>query len=367
MANNLSFDVKFKIKDRSAINNNKNIIIKDTNNTNNNSSCELKNAFFIEGGGTRGIYAIGVLRYLFQNNPYITIDKIDIFGGTSVGSYLAAALSFGYDSNDLISVSKIIDLSELVDHKYLFVLSACRFASNGYLYNSNGRKNIIVKILEHKIDKIREHLNMPNINALDLTFGHLKKLIDLYPLIYKHLIFNSVDINRSEQIFMTTLNDKWDSLKILDGLMASSAIPGIFNHSDFYYYPSTDCYGYDKNDEAQSVWFIDGGIDTNNPIDYFLLNYNIYHNYTIWLLKFNGKEQYVKLDGIISYFKQIIEYLVSGKNNIKYDLVEENYHINTINLHSKGSTLTIYSKEETEKIIDQIYQKCVDGELFFGN
>jgi predicted acylesterase/phospholipase RssA len=79
----------------------------------------VKNAFFIEGGGTKGVYAIGILKYLFDNNPHFSLADVNIFGGTSVGSYLATALSLGFQKDDMIEISKIIDISKLIDSKYI--------------------------------------------------------------------------------------------------------------------------------------------------------------------------------------------------------------------------------------------------------
>ena len=327
-----------------------------------------KNAFFIEGGGTRGIYAIGILKYLFEPNPYLNLANTNIFGGTSVGSFLATALSLGYDKDDIMELSKTINVANLIDAKYKFMVTAYRFLSQGYLYDDVARQEIVEKILDYKIETIRKHLEL-NITGKNLTFGHLKKLIERHPTIYKHLLINAVDISRSEQIFMTTLNDKYDDITLFDAILASSAIPFVFKAVTLYYYPDTDKYGYDNLDKSTINCLVDGGVSTGNPLDFFLLRDGKYLNsqYQLWLLKFTSDPKYVKIDGFNSLLTQTVDYLISGKNNIKMNLIEENYHINIINLHSTSGTLDIYTMEQIQTIINDIYNECISGKLYFNN
>ncbi|AYV84945.1 MAG: phospholipase [Satyrvirus sp.] len=334
----------------------------------NNSLPKKKNAFFIEGGGTKGIYAIGVLKYLFEDNAYINLSDVCIFGGTSVGSYLATVLSLGYKKDDLMEISKIIDMSRLIDSKYLILLTAYRFISKGYFYDDIARTDIIEKILNFKFDLIKKHLCLPyDSKAKDLTFGNLKQLIIRYPNIYKHLIINTVDISKNSQIFMTTLNDESDDIKLFDAMLASSAIPFVFKPVIIYNDPKTNRYTYDKINNLTLNNLVDGGISTNNPLDYFLLNDECFKEYELWLLKFTNEPNYIKIDGTTTLLKQIVEYLISGKNDIKMDLIHDEYQINIINLYSSAGTFDIYTPDEIQKIIENIYNQCKSGKLYFGN
>ncbi|XWV25732.1 putative patatin phospholipase [Tupanvirus soda lake] len=341
-------------------NNNKNkLLLSSTNN---------KNAFFIEGGGTKGVYAIGILKYLFEENPYVDFKNINIFGGTSVGSYLATALSLGFEKNDIVEISKIIDISNLIDSKYMFLVTGYRFLSYGYLYNDSGRQDIVYKILQYKIDTINEHLELTGANKLDgkdITFGHLNALITKYPHIYKHLLINAVDISRNEQIFLTTLDNKWEEIKLFDAILASSAIPFVFKPTLLHYDPNTNKYSYNGTKNTTINNLVDGGVSTNNPMDYFLLNEDQYPNYGLWLLKFTNHPSYVKIDGTITLLKQLANYLISGKNDVKMDLVQDQYSVNTINLNSKAGTLDLYSAQKIQEIIEDIYNQCITGTLKF--
>lgn len=333
-------------------------------------STTKKNAFLIGGGGTKGVYAVGVLKYLLENNPDYRLQDSDIFGGTSVGSYFATALSLGFDSTDMLAISKIIDISNIVDSKWLFMVTTYRFLDDGYLYDNNGLQKIIIDILNYKIDTINQHLNLLGSNKLsgqDITFGHLKTLIKKYPTVYKHLLVNTVDISRGTQIFITSLDDKWDNIKLLDALMASSALPFIFKPVEIYYYPKLDYYGYLPMDGCLTCKLIDGGISTNDPTDFFLTNDEQYANYNLWLLIFTSDPQYVKIDGTVSMLKYLIDYLLSGKNNIKMNLIYKEYNISTFNLHSTGGTLELYTQEQIQNIINAIYDQCKEGKLRFDS
>ncbi|XWV24500.1 mg746 protein [Tupanvirus deep ocean] len=341
------------------------------NNNNNNKlllSSTNKNAFFIEGGGTKGVYAIGILKYLFEENPYLSLSNVNIFGGTSVGSYFATALSLGFGKDDLMEISKVIDISKLIDSKYMFLVTAYRFLSYGYLYNDTGRQDIVYKILQYKIDTINEHLGLTGTNKIDgkdITFGHLNTLITKYPNIYKHLLINAVDISRNEQIFITTLDDKWEEIKLYDAILASSAIPFVFKPTLLHYNPTINKYSYTQTKETTINNLVDGGVSTNNPLDYFLLNEDQYPGYGLWLLKFTNHPSYVKIDGTVTLLKQLANYLISGKNDVKMNLVQDQYRVNTINLNSKAGTLDLYSAEKVQQIIEDIYNQCISGTLKF--
>lgn len=332
-----------------------------------------KNVFLIGGGGTRGIFAVGVLKYLFEDNPHYRLQDTSIFGGTSVGSFLAAALSLGFTKDDIMVMSKMVNLSDLVDSKWKFVVTAYRLFRQGHFYDDSGRQKISENILNYRIDAINTDLGLNNkITGKDLTFGHLKTLINTHPDIYKHLLVNAVDISRGQQIFMTTLNDKWLNIKLIDALMASSAIPFVYKPVDIFYYQSLDQYGYlpigVKNQLTSEIegleceWY-DGGVSTNDPTDYFLINHNQYQDYHLWLLNFTHDNKYDKPTGIVSKIIQIINYLVSGKNNIKMELVYEAFKINTISLHTTGGTFDTYTPEQIQQIINDTYEQCVSGKI----
>ncbi|QGR54171.1 patatin-like phospholipase [Moumouvirus maliensis] len=326
----------------------------------------IKHAFFIEGGGTKGVYAAGVLKYLFEENEFLSLKNVEVFGGTSVGSYLSTALSLGYDKEDILGITKLIDLAKLIDSKYMFVFTAYRFLSKGFLYDDTGRQDIVSKILNYKIDIIKKHLEITdeNFNGIHLTFGHLKQLISNYPDIYKHLLINTVDISRKEQIFMTTLNDNWDHIKLFDAMLASSSIPFVFQQTKLYYDTINKKYIYEKLPNTTENYFVDGAVSNNNPLDYLLLHDEL-KNYNLWLLQFTNKPKYVNIDSNFTLLKQLVDHIMGAKNNINMELLHQEYQINIINLNSKAGALDIYTPEKVQNIIEDIYNQCLSGTLHF--
>jgi hypothetical protein len=308
---------------------------------------------------------LGLIKYLFNTNPYINLSDVNIFGGTSVGSFIATALSIGYNMDDFNKLSSILNINGLVDSKYLCFLTLCRFIKTGYLYKDCGRKTIVQQLLNIRMASIQNDLGLA-IDSTDLTFGHLKKLITSHPKIYKNLIINMTDINVNQQIFMSTLDDSSSNIKIFDAMLASSAIPFVFEPSILYKYVDGS-YGYENKPESTINHLIDGGASANSPIDICLLDCDMFKNYNLWLLKFTDMPKYVKIDGTISMLRQVLEYLINGKNNVKMEMIHHEYKINTIDLKCKSSTLDTFTPEQIVAMNQAIYDKCVSGELHFTN
>lgn len=324
-------------------------------------------AFFIEGGGTKGVYAIGILKYLASDNPHLLLDNVSLFGGTSIGSYIAAGLSLGCRSTDFDQIAKTMDISDLTDKGYMFAMTMYRFGAYGYLYNDTGRRKVVSIILNQRNSQIKQHLNIPTetqYDVMDLTLGDLRKLIKSNPETYRHLLINTVDINRNHQIFITTLTEKWDSIKLSDALLASSAIPFVFQSTTLYYDSETDLYSYNQTVNSTTNRLIDGGTATNNPLDYFLIN-NAHHQYNLWLLIFSDMPSYVPLTTNYSMFKRLVNFLIGGKNDVKSKYIRSHYNINTIDLHSNANTLEYYTQAQIQQIIEDIYNQCVRGQICF--
>lgn len=332
----------------------------------NNNNCNISgnNALFIEGGGTKGVSAIGVLQCLMTYNNFFNIQNVKIFGGTSVGSYLALALALGYTPDDFNNFVDNLKLEKLIDPPYLFIFSVSRLLYYNYLYNDYGRIEIIKLIIKIKFDDIVKDLIESgiilnaNFSPELLTFGDLIKLKNYKPNIYKDLIINTVDISRNEQIFMTTLEpDLWSDIKIMDALLASSAIPFVFKSQEFYYDISNNKYTKNKSENCLSCTFIDGGVSTNNPLDYFLINRELYKDYNLFLIKFSVEKSYIFINNLFSLTSRLLEYLITGKNDIKTDMIEKEHCVNSIIIELTSGTLDIYTKNEIQNIIKSCFSK----------
>ena len=299
--------------------------------------------------------------------PYLLLDTVSLFGGTSIGSYISAGLSLGCRENDFEQISKLIDIADLTDRGYLFAYTMYRFGRYGYLYDDAGRRKVISIILNQRSAQIKQHLNISldtKYDVMNLTIGELRKLIETHPDVYRHLIVNTVDLNRNHQLFITTLTNKWDQIKLSDALLASSALPFIFKPVTLYYDSTTDIYSYIPTATSTLDQLIDGGVSTNNPLDYFLINDN-HHEYDLWLLIFSSPPNFIPMPTAYSMLTCLVNYLISGKNDIKSSFIYSHYKINTINLHSSASTLDYYSQAQIQQIITNIYNECVNGQLHF--
>lgn len=324
-----------------------------------------KNAFFIEGGGTKGIYGLGILKYLFDDTEkYFNIEDVEIFGGTSVGSYFALALSIGYNSADIDSLVDELDLSGLIDSKFMLPITILRFLKSSHLYNDTGRLQIIKKIINRKITDICTDLGK-NIVADDFTLGDLRTLIENDNKKYTHLIVNCVDISRSDQIFFTTLENKYDNIKIIDILLASSSIPFVWSPVKLYE-DSNGIYTYTKDPAYTVHLLIDGATSTNNPLDYFLLNDDKYANYNLWLMRFSKVPDYVNINSTFKLITQLFEYLISEKNDTKLELLEDQFKLNIVDLYITESALKLYTTDEMKTIVIEMYQKCIDSDITFN-
>jgi predicted acylesterase/phospholipase RssA len=329
----------------------------------NSSQSGVDNAFFIEGGGTKGVHAIGVIKYMFDHPGVLDLRQVKVFGGTSVGSYLATALSLGLDSADMSQLIEVIDIGGLIESKYWMPLTLYRLTSKGYLYDDAGRRRIAESVINLKIDRICSDLKKAGIDdtidSTTLTFGHLSALVKNYPNIYKDLLINAVDINRHSQVFMTSLDGKWSNISILDAMLASSAIPFVFKPTEFHYEPYSGLYHPHPIDNSLPVFLVDGATSTNNPLDYFLLNPD--YDYHIWLLKFTAKKSYIRTRTNLEFFRSLIDYLIGGKNDLKAKLLSDKCAVNVINLKSTAGTLDLYTTEEIKEIVKEIYLQCCDG------
>jgi predicted acylesterase/phospholipase RssA len=331
-----------------------------------------KRAFLIEGGGTKGIYAIGVVKYLLEGkNSYLKMSDVNVFGGTSVGSYIATALALGFDESDVDNLSENIDTTKLIDTGYWQLFSIYRLTTHGYLYNDIGRFDLINQILDRKFQKIKQDLNEinPEINvskSTELTFGHVRMLITTKPHIYKHLLINAVDISREVQVFFTTLDAKSDNITLANAMLASSSIPLAYKTVDMFYDSETDSYDSVSNGNSTLNSLVDGGLASNNPLDYFLFQENL-ADYAIHNLKFNPEPSYLKINSTFVLLHRIMDYLLGGVSETKTRILQEKCKLNLIDIGCRAGTFDMYTKTQVKEIIQKIYLECLQGEIEFHN
>ncbi|MDM8514640.1 patatin-like phospholipase family protein [Desulfobacterales bacterium HSG16] len=171
----------------------------------------MERALVLPGGGARGAFQAGVLRYLDEVGW-----KPELICGTSVGSINAAAIGSG------MSMDKIIDLWKTYERKSMFKLTVRRFL----LSFLSGRK------FEHLSDTgpLRKMLE-DNIDVNELRKSDIE------------IIISAVNMATSELQYFN------HRMLTLEHIMASSAMPMLFPWQDI---------------EGVPYW--DGGVMANIPI-----------------------------------------------------------------------------------------------------
>ena len=192
----------------------------------------MKIGLALSGGGIRGIAHAGVLKVLEENNI-----KIDIIGGTSSGSLVAALYAMGYTPN------------------YIYLLFK-RYAKNMVGMDFLPIFNGMGKLIKNKKFQIVGFNNGKNIekeyNTLALNKG-IKSISD----IKMPLVITSVDINVAKEYIFTNHipENKEESINYITDIpvgiavRASSSFPGIFCPCKY-----------------KKHHFLDGGILDNIPV-----------------------------------------------------------------------------------------------------
>jgi predicted acylesterase/phospholipase RssA len=191
---------------------------------------DIENLVFA-GGGLKGLIHIGFLQVLEEMN---ILKQCKRYVGASIGSFFALLLSIDIKVNDIEKLFLCIDPKNIVSYNpenliKLFDTLGCE--------SSESLENILHIILSKKTGNPR------------ITF------IELYELTGKEVCFSVTNLSkrRGEYFnYKTTPN-----LEIAEGCMISMCIPFIFE-------PRL----YDK------CYYLDGGITSNFPIEYFSKSIN---------------------------------------------------------------------------------------------
>lgn len=101
-----------------------------------------KNALVISGGGCKGAFAVGVLKYIYTN-----INNLDfqIFCGTSTGA-LILPLAVIDDIPNLLNIYSNSFTNDIIKQRAI-----TKAAKDGYLYNTDPLKNLVKKTITKNI------------------------------------------------------------------------------------------------------------------------------------------------------------------------------------------------------------------------
>ena len=130
-----------------------------------NTKNSKRNILVLAGGGMKGLYIIGCLKYLEEKD---LLKDIDTYAGTSIGGILSYMLNIGYTVDEIYKFSKIFDMSKMTDINITSI-----FNTYSLCHHENIEKIMI------------NQLKLKNINP-DI------KLIELYKKTKKKLILTTV-------------------------------------------------------------------------------------------------------------------------------------------------------------------------------
>jgi predicted acylesterase/phospholipase RssA len=176
----------------------------------------------LSGGGVRGLYYIGFMKYYSEKLKHFTNIV-----GTSIGAFVAVAIALGYSGEELLSY-----LLNIVDYSRVKSIQIFEFINNLGLDNGAKLEHFIKKMIRDKIGR------------KDITFKQAYKQYG------KNIILTAVCVETKELVYLS--KETFPHMKIWKGVRMSLGVPFLFK--PFLYYG--------KN-------YIDGGLKHNFPIDMF--------------------------------------------------------------------------------------------------
>lgn len=178
----------------------------------------------IDGGGIRGLIAASFIKELENDLNKSLYDTFDMFAGSSVGSFIALAISgLKYNGSEILALFNDNNIKTIFTKHFLSFLSIFYNPK----YSGKGKREVLKKIFSTK-------------RFLDIE---KQTLVTAYDIINnRSVIFKRYSINNSDAAYNPLIAEVAD---------ASSASPT--------YFPTV------KTSEKQPRWLIDGGIAANDP------------------------------------------------------------------------------------------------------
>lgn len=264
----------------------------------------------ISGGGLKGFYFLGSLKYLFDNN-LLDIKKIL---GVSIGAVISYLLIIGYDINFLIILFNKINID-----KYIPEINIDNILDEYYFLDNSKFDKIIIFLTKKK-----------NINT-SIT------LLELYQKTNIDFIIGSSNI--SNYIYEYISYKNYPDLEILTALKMSYSIPLLF-----------------KPVLYNNQYYVDGALLNNFPIKYFK---NDIKN-TIGISLFPKKENITDLS---SFLKNMMKSFTASKYINQYP--ENTILINTTENFSILDLVNTYKVAQIrEQMVNIGYKQT---KLFFNN
>jgi predicted acylesterase/phospholipase RssA len=182
----------------------------------------------LSGGGVRGLYYLGFMKY-FKD----TLHKFKNLVGSSIGSFFAVAISLGYTDEEILP-----HVLNILDYNRVKSLKVFDFLENLGLDDGSKMEHYIKKMIRYKFGK------------KELTF---KQLYETY---HKNVTITAISIEDNCVIYFS--KESHPLMKVWKAVRMAMTVPFLFKP---YTYK-------EKN-------YIDGGLRHNFPIDLYPSKYTL--------------------------------------------------------------------------------------------
>jgi NTE family protein len=244
-----------------------------------------KNILVLCGGGIKGIYILGGLKYLEEQK---ILANINTFVGTSCGGWLALYLSIGYTIDELYKFVKIFDFTKSTDTNF-----DINYIFNNYSINTDNNIDII-------LDKTISLKNIdPNIT-----------LIDLYKKTKKKIILCTVCLDTKDCEYISY--ETYPELNIKTAIKMTLSVPLLFPPVKY-----------------NNKLYVDGGLLNNFPINIFkdnlenIIGINL-HSEFLYVKDYNNIINYILKIMSIMFIPCIKKYDEEKYKNIVYNIKLDN-------------------------------------------
>jgi len=243
-----------------------------------------------EGGGVLGIAYVGCIKILHEKG---ILQNIKNFAGTSVGSLIASLLACKCSPDKLENILKTLDFNIFKDDSFFIIGDIERLLNDYGWYKGEKFKEYYESILKEIT------------GTSELTFK------DIFEKYGNELIVVGTNLSRKSATYFSKTN--CPNMKVSDAVRISMSIPLFFKSVKLY----------NKNEKTTDI-YVDGGLIDNYPLWIFDENDEPNPNTIGFKLlstsemkeKVIGKPSFISIDGIVDYFKALVETSLYNLNKL---------------------------------------------------
>lgn len=250
------------------------------------------NSIVLSGGSLKVISALGVVKYLEENN---LINKVRNYVGTSAGAILCFFLVLGFNVSEIESF--LLVLLQDPDITRFNVDEMFNLFRN---YGMNSGRNIVLLL---------ERILMSKLNIKDINF------IDLAKITGKNLVVCVANLSKEKEEYFCL--DNTPTLSVITAIRVTCSIPLLFTPT-----------------RINGDVYVDGGIYNNFPIEYLDNKDELRDVFGVNIVCKN----YQKMGNFIEFMKFLI-YSIIEKINRK-NINDSDNNIITLEFENDGELLS---------------------------